>query len=234
MSTIGIDLENTTYPQLESVARYINIKYAIPLDRMPIDIKDGDPFISWDITEKDLRRYVKDAYEDGSIYDSLAPIAGSAEMIQQLYNRGDIIWILSDRPPEARERTEAWLKDNGIPYHHLAMAVGNKSAYPVDTVIDDNPRQLDLISNLGSEPIMFIRPWNEEHKERFPSFHDWKHSHTLLGLVKTDGVPKLTQVKVGRRRPGPGTNQYALKQKLPTPRKNAKKAPAPPKLPPTP
>jgi len=232
MAIIGVDLDNTIYPRLESIAQFIHIKYGVPLENMPTDVSGTDPFLYWDVPEDALRTYIKAAHLDGSIYDSSSPIDGAAEMIRKLKEQGNEIWILCDRDYETTERTEEWLKEHRIPYDRLAMLAHNRAIYPIDTLIDDDPKQLRITQPMGTNPVLFARPWNLEAATRYPSFKDWKaisgQAGAILGLYGDGDHLKMAAVKLKPKGHGVGTNQYAIKAKSSREQPKAKRSPKKP------
>ena len=211
MSVIAIDLGNTLYPTIEAIAQFINQRYGVALERMPLELETGDPFDGWDIDEDTLRQYIQVARDEGNVHVSLPPVPGAAEEIRRLHDQGHEIWILSDRAPDVKESIEKWLEDNEIPYERLIMLASNKAAYPIDTLIDDDPRQLEMVGRLGGETALFERPWNEKQRAKYPSFSNWDQVSKVLGIKGVPGADKLTTPKPKKGRGGVGTNQYAVR-----------------------
>ena len=77
MSVIAIDLGNTLYPTIEAIAQFINQRYGVVLERMPLELETGDPFDGWDIDEDTLRQYIQVARDEGNVHVSLPPRARS-------------------------------------------------------------------------------------------------------------------------------------------------------------
>ena len=75
-----------------------------------------------------------------------------------------VVDIVSARPEEYRDVTEAWLDMHGIKYRKLILLhpVYEKSALPgYDLYVDDNP---NLVRAIYNKVVLYDQPWNRNVK----------------------------------------------------------------------
>lgn len=103
------------------------------------------------------------------IFREAAPIAGSAWVLRFVAKRNRIFFVTA-RPEEAREVTEAWLKENNYPnapvFHTTDKATICRQL-DVTVAIEDAPHEIVSLRNAGIEVFVKRQVYNR-HLNDFP------------------------------------------------------------------
>jgi uncharacterized HAD superfamily protein len=172
---IGVDVDGVLY-HWERTARYmLRRKLGDEGRRIPEDLyhpSDSWNAIQHSIEDEDWRWLWKEGVEQG-LFRYGHVVGGSLEGLNELEERGEIV-IVTSRPKHAVKDTIAWLslmtdKINvrGI---HILGTRENKSAAPIDVLIDDALHNVRDMAEAGKPSVLFDQPWNQEHiEDEFPS-----------------------------------------------------------------
>ena len=169
---IGIDIDGV-------LADTHTILMDLASKHIPIDDQDRAKYGVEDTKHgsKGLRnRVFKEIYEQGLIAN-VPVIAGAIEKVNELYDAGNEIYIVTARRKNWEDQTKEWLSKNGVKYHKLIMGAGGKGDVAkeenIDIFIDDSPDNIENLSGNGVKAYIFDQPWNKDSTA--PRITDWKN-----------------------------------------------------------
>ena len=131
-------------------------------NRGMFDLERRYPYIDAEI----IREFVANPF----IYLDLWPIFGGKLLLEQCYERAYEIKLVTSRPIRVNYETLEWLEIYNIPYsgifhvqnkHHFILEYNSQNLHsPVKMLVDDNPRNLYGVKDLGIIPLCWEQPWN--------------------------------------------------------------------------
>lgn len=92
----------------------------------------------WDITPKQLLKE----------YEKVKPDKKMIKIVNQLYDKGYIIYIFTSRSNIFQRQTKKWLDKNKVKYHYIVV---DKSYY--DAIIDDKSIDINKLKKKGASYI---------------------------------------------------------------------------------
>ncbi len=169
------------------------------------DIYSFDIGTTFKLSDMEVR-HVLDVMHKPENLLAIPPIENTTNIINNWYQQGHIIDIVTGRPPYTRDSSEKWLKkhnisynslifvnkyikNNAFRYHDDAISLDTLKNIPYDFAIDDSTNMLEfLISETNMNVIIFNRPWNEKYTppsntapERIiKRCHNWQDINLLL------------------------------------------------------
>ena len=151
------------------------------------DIAEFEVEACLDLDPRIIRHIFQRLLED-PLGEDLAPMAGAAEVLEELAGCAEIVFVTA-RP--LREPIEAWLVRRLGPRaggrFRLVTTGGhdNKGGYlrrlGIETFIDDRAETCAALAAAGFSPIVFEQPWNRG-RHRLPVVPDWRAIRSLLPL----------------------------------------------------
>jgi len=171
--TIGIDIDDViadTHKVLLEVARQY----------IPIDENDAKQHYVQDMKHgsKELRNKIFEEMFDKHLIANMPTLPGAVEKINELYDKGNKIILITARSDNWRPQTEEWLKNIGLKYNKFITTSGDgKSRYAreegVDVFIDDRADWVESLVDVGDIKVfVFDQPWNTE--VALPRIKDWR------------------------------------------------------------
>jgi uncharacterized HAD superfamily protein len=90
---------------------------------------------------------------------------GASSTLEKLSREGHTIYLLTGRYSHLREITEAWLKDNGVPYNELhLLEMGKKYQVNIsglDVIVEDSLDEALEWSTRVKTILLFDHPYNQ-------------------------------------------------------------------------
>jgi len=173
---IGIDIDGV-------LADTHSVLMDLASEHVPIDEEDRQKYGVQETKHGSdgLRNQVfEEIFEKGLIAE--APIIpGAAEKVNELYDAGNEIYIITARKKNWEEQTKEWLKKNGIKYHKLIMGAGKKGDVAkeegIDVFIEDSSDNIENLEGNGIRAFVFSQPWNQDsHATRIEQWKNVKAS----------------------------------------------------------
>ncbi len=101
-----------------------------------------------------------------SILSSDLPLyPGAKETLEQLSSEGHNIYLLTGRWRYLRDKTQSWLKENGVPYTELHLLdVGKKYQAPIaslDVIVEDSLEEGLEWTCRVKNILIYDHPWNK-------------------------------------------------------------------------
>jgi len=165
---IGVDLDGVCYDFAASL-RWWLASGGRPWGSMP------DPtcwhFYSgqWGMTLPEFIAACDEATNAGYLFAYGHPELGTRETLERFIGAGHRVHLITDRSfgrdGHAESNTRYWLAKHSIPFDSLTFTA-DKTAVPVDTMIDDKPENYDALEVAGHYPWLRSRPWNAGHAGR--------------------------------------------------------------------
>ena len=96
------------------------------------------------------------------IYDTVKPICGVKELMQQWRNEGHTIHILTRQFKGFEYKACDWICKNELEYDTIIFAK-DKSVFKADIFVDDNLTNFNMyrIENQSSKSFLMSKPWNQ-------------------------------------------------------------------------
>ena len=178
MSKIAnVDLDGVVYPFHTAVTRLAetwlgHVKYpaASPYARRPTPLPTPRSWALWEEWGMTSNEYFEEfwpwAVEHGVFNQTLPPVPGAREGIEQLHDLGFEIRFVTHKPTQGGQFKHhairdcvQWLSWNNIEYDSIIFD-GHKARYHADVVIDDNPDM--RWTQEGALNLLFDQPWNQQ------------------------------------------------------------------------
>lgn len=129
---------------------------------------------------------VHDRFSEPRVILGIQPVHGAIEAIHLLQNSFEIHFATT-RLPNARIATIEWLNDQGMasrrPYslHFVPHREKHTVLCRFSAIIDDDPVQAALFSELGLRSIVLAHPWNQGSDAPVERANSWDEIVELLG-----------------------------------------------------
>lgn len=125
---------------------------------------------TWGITRlrpQQLAAAVAETHDEKHVL-AAEPYAGAVEVVRRWHATGHEIVIVSRRDQGARDVTERWLRQIGLPFaalHCREQKVAACLEERVDLLIDDSPPVLEDALAAGLRVATILHPWNRDFCE---------------------------------------------------------------------
>lgn len=123
---------------------------------------------------------------DPESYANLAMLPGAKRGVRALHDFGHKITIVTARPKDAEEATQAWVRRHLRGDIEEVMVVGGNGEkveriveQAFHLVIDDNAVTIQRLVELGIGAVVFNQPWNVG-KVDAPRVYDWRHLRYVI------------------------------------------------------
>lgn len=161
---IGFDLDGVVYPFHQTYRDWLAFEGIRRREECP-DPQEWRFFERWGQTEAEFLEHYKRGVDDGFILGVGVPLEGAAEAIRRAYEHGHQVHLITDRfvgrPGQPQRLTVNWLRDWGIPYHHLHFTA-DKARVRVDFHVDDKAENwLAMTQVIGGGSVLLSQPWND-------------------------------------------------------------------------
>jgi beta-phosphoglucomutase-like phosphatase (HAD superfamily) len=179
---LAIDIDSTLHPYWEQFA-------AASRKRFGVDLPYEEQ-VTWDVPElrpEQFKVVIADTHSAKAIL-AAKPFPGAVETITAWHEAGHEIHIVSHRHAGAREATEQWLRQIGLPYDGIDCST-DKIAYAVSVgaglLIDDSPENLLAAVAAGIRAATLSHPWNRDvcEEEALICADDWPGLAAVLAPV---------------------------------------------------
>lgn len=159
---IGVDLDETSYPFVDTLARWIHAKTGRPLDEMP-PAREWAFYESWGYPVDEFLKHYREGVDAAFILSVGVPIAGARDAILALQSSGHTIHFVTDRfvGECAQANTEEWLTTWEIPYDSITYTK-DKTVVQTDAFIDDKVTNVDELRAVGCLAYVFDRGRSEQ------------------------------------------------------------------------
>jgi beta-phosphoglucomutase-like phosphatase (HAD superfamily) len=185
---VAIDIDSTLHPYWEQFERAARKRFGVEL-----------PYaeqVTWHTPElrpEQFKAVIADTHTPAAIL-AAKPFPGAVETVRAWHEAGHQIHVVSHRHAGAREATERWLQQIGLPYDGLDCSE-DKIAYSVrvgaELLIDDSPENLSDAVAAGMRAATIAHPWNADvcEEEGLICAEDWPALARALAPVLGDGAP---------------------------------------------
>lgn len=176
---IGLDIDGVLC-DLQRALFEIASKY------IPLSEEDWDQYKIQDVehgSDELKDKVFEEIYETKGIAN--APVIPDAvDKVNELYDKGHRIVLITARPTNWEEQTKEWLHNVGLKFNKLFVGVQDKGAKAkeerVDVFVDDQPNNLEDVAEENIPAYAFEQPWNEGVD--VPKIRDWKDVKASLTL----------------------------------------------------
>jgi 5' nucleotidase, deoxy (Pyrimidine), cytosolic type C protein (NT5C) len=150
---------------------------------------------------------------------------GAREMMERLSLRHHVV-VITARPENARDATEAWLRNNELQYHELAIATERRRACTRRILVDDYAGNVtEYLTNTCGTAVLVDQPWNQDREglhewagtprllERLSlssKFHLWSRAATDLDVREAVSLQVHAAVRAATARPHPAAHRAGL------------------------
>ncbi|HHT9130869.1 MAG TPA: 5' nucleotidase, NT5C type [Candidatus Tripitaka californicus] len=175
---VGVDVDGVLADQMGAVLRILN---ALHEERYTVEQVTGwgAPMQLYHISESDLLRHMEEAWA----HRDVGWLVDSHEvwlLMRRLGRYSHTFHILSKRTPKSWPYVLPWLCAPQLPLASISfLTEGSKFSYPIDILIDDNPKCAQEAPRWKKQLILVDQPWNQHVEEG-----SWVHrvSSVLEGL----------------------------------------------------
>ena len=191
---IGIDIDDTL-TNIKDKLTNAAFEYAKSLNKSVEnkDLKKNDIYNSGNIYQKRFNfTYEELKYFLGTIQEEITnnaiPRPHCVDIIRQLHNDGNEIYIITARDSEFHEnpylQSEVWLNENNIYFDKLIINARDKKKvcleYDIDLLIDDSIGNCLSVSSAGIQTLMIGN--DKEIDNGIKNFDDWQQIYNFLSV----------------------------------------------------
>lgn len=187
---LGVDLDGVCADYESALRASVAARRGVDPSTLPAQETTGH-FAEWDLSLDGFREAHRIAVLEESIFRTMAPYPGVAEVLWRLSDAGVWIRIITHRllfnglHEASAADTAVWLDQHDIPYRDLCF-IGDKATVGADLYIDDSPHIIEALRRAGRTAIVFDQRYNR-HLDG-PRVTSW-HEVEPLVLDRLDGDP---------------------------------------------
>lgn len=186
---VGVDLDGTTvdfqYHWANLYIDYFDVDIPAP------KLDEYDALLSY-THFKDAGHFFKWFARAGG-WKNQPYILGARGGVDALLDAGHRVRFITDRPANAVNATWDWFNESPWALETELHIRPDKHMVPCDVYIDDTPRKIQELLDVGKRVIVFDQPWNQEvedGKEYCWRAYDWKDVVSLVrGLEEFGRFP---------------------------------------------
>ena len=179
---IAIDIDSTLHD-------YWDVLSEISVRRFGVELPYEEQ-LTWGLTRlrpEQLALCVKESHSEECILAGV-PYPGAVEAVRGWRERGNSVYVASNRAADCRDATAAWLRAIGLPFDDLlcsAQKLERCVELGVGLLIDDSPLSIAGALRHGIVAATIVHPWNEEicDEEDVICARDWYELARLLAPV---------------------------------------------------
>lgn len=144
-----------------------------------------------DLSPEEVEEFFQVMLEE--VFTTIPSRPRSAATLQELWDLGATIHLITARAEKYRQITESWLKKEGMPYHSLQMSPGER-AYSkgekclklgVQFFVDDHLENAKDAAKRGIYTLLYHASHNRGHPTALPRVKNWgeinRHIRLFLG-----------------------------------------------------
>jgi uncharacterized HAD superfamily protein len=174
ITDIGIDLDGVCYPFSKAFYEYASSR----LGRDDLSEPTTWEFYKdWGLASEEFEQWVVDGTKDANLFAQYPPEPSVKEIVNKFSAQNYRVHIVTNRPKEAQEQTQAWLKQWGIKYDtlmftpnkpdivdHVRNHYGDKfcDAFQI-AMIEDSVDNFKALEAAGVLAFLYDQPWNRHH-----------------------------------------------------------------------
>lgn len=185
--SVYVDIDDVLAETIESL---IDLLDAMHGRRVAVDdVAYFDLERSFDLDEEEIADLMDRAHEDDLI-ESIRPVAGAAQVLDDWTKAGFRIELVTGRPPSTNAASRRWLTQHGIAHaglHHLdkwSRPSWNPDALPAlgfeelpnfdfDFAVEDSlDTAVRLVDEFGIPVALMDRPWNRDLSSVSPGIRE--------------------------------------------------------------
>lgn len=192
MAIIGFDIDDTIS---DSIGLHVPLMNKHFNRDMKVEDVDGRFCDVYGIDQPLIDEFFRNA--GTSIFAQLKPLPKSVEVVNNLYEQGHTIYLITARPENAYETTKEWLNKYGIKYHEL-IHDGQKSELAkklnIDLFVDDYPKVVEAMKEVGIQTIFMDIPKNRGNKtsEGILRAKNWDEVYSFINQILNGGIKNAT------------------------------------------
>lgn len=154
---VGIDLDETVYPFVDVLAKYINMTTDRPVTEMPAATRWAF-YEDWGYSLAEYLDLYRQGVDDGFIFAEGDPIPDAWDALTEIRERGHTVHLVTNRfvGRFAHANTEHWLNRWHVPYDTLTYA-RDKTAVRTNVFLDDKPSNVDELRAVGCRAYVYDR-----------------------------------------------------------------------------
>ncbi|HEX8854304.1 MAG TPA: hypothetical protein VF752_01790 [Thermoleophilaceae bacterium] len=173
MAKIALDIDSTLH-------HYWDVFDAIVQRRFGVELPYEEQ-TDWGIALLERDQLIACVEETHSVENIMGakPYPHAVETVRAWHDAGHFIHVTSHRAESAREATEGWLDEIGLPYDDLHCSYDKVSRcveLEIAVLVDDSPVNIQRALEVGIVPATLIHPWNAHlaDDERVIVSEDWR------------------------------------------------------------
>lgn len=179
---IGVDVDGVLANQIVGILPRVKRRLGIQLDYE--DITD------WRLPlgESDIAKEIISAMMDTDYIMSMPAHPGARQVMDKLYAR-HTLKVLTARPPEAEQWTEAWLDKHALNHDGVnSVREKEKSLYATDVLVDDYIGNIEeYLASTNGTAILVDQPWNR-NRESLQHYIDDGRLHIVTRLTEVPNI----------------------------------------------
>jgi uncharacterized protein len=173
VANIALDIDSTLH-------HYWDVFDAIAQRRFGLELPYEEQ-TDWGIALLERDQLIECVEETHSVENIMGarPYPHAVETVKDWHAAGHWIHVTSHRAESAREATERWLDEIGLPYDDLHCSYDKVTRcvqLEIDILVDDSPVNIQRALEVGIVPATIIHPWNAHlaEDERVVVSEDWR------------------------------------------------------------
>jgi uncharacterized HAD superfamily protein len=182
---IAVDVDGVLANQIDGIAKRLNPGLETPIEYEQITHWRYE-FEGTDIATEILNAMLMDAS-----YVAEMPVHEGARAMLAEFDADDEVLILTARPAQVLELTEAWLRENDLRFDAIiSTKEALKSGHGADVLIDDYlGNAVEYLTNSHGLCIVVDQPWNRERDELAP----WVESGRVVPVHGLSEIPAVIE-----------------------------------------
>lgn len=175
---IGVDIDNTINNFSVVAKKYLKEDYNKTFSPTDYNLYSG-------LKLPEIKKF--EARHSDEFMNEVKPIAESSEILRQLLNEKNQIYIITARNYSFAEETLKWLRRYNFMYTDIYFNSTTKVDVckwkEVDFMIDDNPNNLISLNKAGIPFIVFNQPYNQDiYGEKLRS-NNWNTIYDFFSYI---------------------------------------------------
>ena len=164
---LGLDLDGTCADFYGRMREIASIHTGTPLEELPEEVDWS--LAAWGIGESGYEDLHRMAVTDHGLFETMAPLPGSAEALRRLVAEGVGLRIITHRlilpslHAETVRQTVAWLDAYRIPYWDLCF-MRTKDDVDADLYVEDSVHNIERLVAAGCDVLIMENPTNRAHE----------------------------------------------------------------------
>ena len=174
---LGIDIDGTINNFQDVSAKYLKKELNIKFDNKDYELYKG-------MKKSEIDDFNQKHRED--FINEVKALPGSQEVINQLLNQGNEIYLITAREYSFAPDTMEWLDKNHFSFTDIYFNCGNKvdtcKWKDVDIMIDDSPYNLKALNKAGIPYIVFNQEYNQDIYNELYRAKNWENIYDFINF----------------------------------------------------